>query len=483
MGKIDRRSWMAIHPYGDICDTDTYYLLIAEELIQTVNLYLGKLPHITIYESEWIACCLTAYYEDRSSGINLFRSLNELHKSMFGTYIPFYRTDIRYDTEGINSGDINFVIWNCLQQIQIYKKESLIISPYAKEIIQLGYKVYTKFKKIFRKDYSGTNHLVRSYFYMFDINSVDQVLERVHSLKTRTYLLATYDDFLRYKDNGAMVATRPGEEIDSPIMLGLYPHQWYAQMIGFYRKEHSALISNIEILPLDSYLYEFSKNGDQVFSLLDSDKTVHLKLSTYLDVDKLVAHEHYLHSSLIKYNNRWELLPPVQITRSKISSLKPIVENELDKSVYIIKNTNERLNKLSINHDVHFFASFNDLIAFFKDQKIIDELKEYFTSSEPVDYILYPKSKNSVYVLKGVARFIVSDKNQMYDRDYAAEMLPSFMTKSSMNMRKILINMMLMNMIVDMCTIDNNADNNRYQDNIQFLSSYLLQHLYSDKSI
>lgn len=483
MRKVDSKSWMAIHPYSDMGATDTHYLLIAEELLHTVNSYLRNLPHVSIYESEWIACCLTAYYEDRSSGINLFRSLNELHKSMFGTYIPFYRTDSRYDPEGINGGDINFVIWNCLQQIQIYKKDSIIISPYAKEIVNLGTKVHSKLKKLFKKDYFGTNHSVRSYYYMFDINSVDNVLERIHSLKTRTYLLSTYEDFLRFKENGAMVATRPCEEIDTPIMLGVYPNQWYAQMIGFYRKEYSTLINNIEILPLDSYIFECTKNYDQVFSALTTGRDIQLKLSGYINTEKLIPQEHYLHSSLIKYNSKWELVPPVQITRSKISSLKPITKEEYDDSVYIIKNTNERLNRLSNNADVYFFASFGDMLQFFEDQRIVDELREYFSASEDSDYVLYPKSKNSVYVIRGIARFIVSDKNPLYERDYAAEKLPEFMTKASMNMRKILINMMLMNLIVDMCAIDDNLENNRYQDNIQFLSSYLLQHLYTDKSI
>lgn len=482
MKKIDSRSWMAMHPYVNMCDTDSYYLLIAEDISQTVQEYLKELPHVSKNEIEWIACCIAAYFEDRTSGINLFRSLNKLHYIMYKRYLPFYRADSRYDLEGINAGDVSFVIWNCLQQIQIYNKDAVLISPYAKEVLALASKVYPKLRKLSNKGHSGTNYLARSYYYMFDTHSVDDVLDRIHTLKTRTYLLSSYEDFLRFKENGAMVATRPCEEIDMPIMLGLYPHQWYAQMISFYRKEHSLLIDDIEILPLDSYLYEFTGEGKQVFSSVTCGRYIHLDLSKYLDPEKLVPGGQYLHSALIKYNNKWELVPPVQITRTKESTLRPMVEEMNDPSVYVIKNPNKRLNALCKDLNVKCFESTDDLLSFFKDQRISDELKERFAGLSETNYVLYPKNQNSIYVLRGVALFVNSARNLLYDKQYAKANLPGFMGSASENMKKIMINMIMRGLVTDLTGVEDSLKELGISDNIQFISSYLIQHLYNDKS-
>ncbi|MGL5319054.1 MAG: DUF3843 family protein [Bacteroidales bacterium] len=482
MKKIDSRSWMAIHPYANMGDTDSYYLLVAQEIFQTVESYLCKLPHVSKLEAEWIACCLAAYYEDRTSGINLFRSLNHLHKSLFGTVIPFYRTDSRYEEEDINPADVNFLLWNCLQQIQIYNNQTVVISPSAKEILFLGTKVYTRLKKLNKLGNSGVNHILRAYYYMADVRQMDEVLERIHSLKTRSYLLSTYEDFLRLREDGATASAPTFEEISSPIMLGLYPHQWYAQMESFYRKENSELIYSMEILSLDTYRFDGSSDGEQIFSTLNSDRTIHLNLSKYLDTRKLNPQAHYLHTSLVKFNDMWELIPPVQITRTPECKLRTEGSTEEDRSLYKVTHVKDFAGIFSNNQNILFYASLEELLNAFTDSTIKEVLASHFMGMEETDYVIYRKNKSDIYILRGIARIISSDNNVFYDKKYAVDMLSLFISEATVAMKRILIHMILMNQIVDFYEVSEINGNNHFQDNVQFLSSFLIQHLCNDRS-
>ena len=171
MKRIDQNSWIAMHPYAEITHVDSVYILIANEIYLTVDNCLKNIAHIDDLEIEWISCCLTAYLEDRVSGINIFRSFNKLHYQLYDKVMPFYRLDSRYDQEGINSCDINFIVWNCLQQIQIMNKGARLISPYNSKIVNLTSKIYSYFRKIVNRKEADVNFNLRSYYYTTYIHS------------------------------------------------------------------------------------------------------------------------------------------------------------------------------------------------------------------------------------------------------------------------------------------------------------------------
>ncbi|MGL5786611.1 MAG: DUF3843 family protein [Bacteroidales bacterium] len=481
MNKINTKSWIAMHPYDEITYIDSGYLIIANEIYSTVSHYLKEITHISSVEVEWISCCLTAYLEDRISGLNIFRTLNKLHYSLYNKQMPFYRFDSRYDPEGLNACDISFVIWNCTQQIQIYKNRSEIISPYNTHITNLTSKIYTRFRRVVSKKEADVNFALRTYYYMADMNSPYAILERIHSLKTRTYLFSDYDDFLRFRENGAMVASRPCEEIDSYVMFGIYPHQWYAHMLGFYKKEYKDIIDQIELLSLDSYVFKSNIDDTQCFESVAGDRILNIDLSKSIDPQKLVPDTHYLHSTLIRINNNWNLIPPVQITRSPETSLRQLADHSEPSDVYLIKNMNVRLNSLFTKLDIKCFSSLDDLIDFFVDERVRDELRSEFADNSENNFVLYPKSESAVYIIESIAPFIAGDKNELYDAEYTQQYLKHYMENASSEMKKIIIDMILRRLIVDFADFDDEYTNVIIKENIPFIASYFLQHICNDK--
>lgn len=478
MKKIDEKSWIAMHPYAGITYVDSVYMLIANDIYSTVENYLKNVTHVRDQEIEWISCCLSAYLEDRISGINIFRSFNKLHLNLYDKIMPFYRLDSRYDQEGINSCDINFIIWNCLQQIQIINKDTRLINPYNNKIVNLTSKIYSYFRKIVNNKEADINYDLRSYYYMLHIDSSDQLIERILNLKTRSYLLATYEDYLRFKEGSSKnILSGSKEDIDLPVMLGLNAHQWYAQMLGYYRNEYMELVEKLEIVPIDSYRFKSQVNGKQQFESVSTHRQIAINLAEYIDLNKLPEDVYYLHSSLIRFNNKWELVAPVQITRKPDSSLRTIPVPDEDPGICVIKNLNKQLTAFSKGFNIKFFESLGDLISFMDNPMIAEELKRKFGNDAACDYVLYPKTEGAVSVIKSVSCFIFHPDNKLYDSEYTTLHLQDYMKNASTQMKKIIINMFLRHLIVDLNGFEGEEDESIFKDNIPFIASYFLQYM------
>ncbi len=388
--KIYIKRWLDLKPYESQTPTDGYYLklcnYVKKSIITNKQSFVLQI-YLDNDEIDVLACFLTSYFEDLISETNIWNTFINVHKKLYGKFLPFYKIDEYYKQE-INLPDICFLIWYFINTVQQEK----FIAPFNDFIIETSDKVMDVFENAW--EYAPENEILKT-FYSIDENETDFYVARnlIDNILFKSYLF--YPDSLldlregeieiiEKSKNDEHLLTFLNENRDHKLhhtytrLLGLKGQEWVAEILG---NNHN-LSKYFPVISQKIRGYFFYKGQDKKNVFLEhiaSGKKFSLTKKSFDHYDSLTDIDTILFMGIVKWREEWWFsgvyfqseFNPDLILDEKNSMESRSVVNFLDHQE---KNMNEILGE---QFDAFKGFNNNQQIAFMDSDKIESFLKDY----------------------------------------------------------------------------------------------------------
>lgn len=212
--RIYANDWIHIHPYRQQQPSDSYFIDLANQLLQTGN-------PTGIPEAVHRKLCLyvSAYLEDIISGLGLWDSFIGKHRQLYGKELPFYPLTESYIPGEPNEEDVCFIIWNTWQKAHY---EHPYIDPDDRRIKEQAQLFYNILDKAYEE--APENVFLDKYFDSF--KDTEEAIHKLDWLFGHTYLtepaMLPYIGQMEPKDK-FIIPTGP---------LALFLHEWIGLLSG-----------------------------------------------------------------------------------------------------------------------------------------------------------------------------------------------------------------------------------------------------------
>lgn len=149
---VSRDEWTRTHPYsrGSLqCASDKYYAQLATslKLSWAVMPLPDEIPDGLLHRC---AMTLAAYLEDLVSGIGVWDSIRQLHRSRYGVWLPFFDCEHEeYLLDNVNIEDMKFLIWQTWCRCGL--QDEMIYSPFSSAIEMMAEMVFDTLADEFEK--------------------------------------------------------------------------------------------------------------------------------------------------------------------------------------------------------------------------------------------------------------------------------------------------------------------------------------------
>lgn len=131
------KDWIALKPYQLGSSYDSYYLKIANKVLDVLETEQEWIMLGQDFELKQLACILTSYFEDFINEIGIWRLFTENNEKLYGHALPFYELTDEYDSDYLNPEDCSYIIWHFLSCHEQY-----YVDPLHRKILKMGKEVY-----------------------------------------------------------------------------------------------------------------------------------------------------------------------------------------------------------------------------------------------------------------------------------------------------------------------------------------------------
>ncbi|NOZ48276.1 MAG: DUF3843 family protein [Chlorobi bacterium] len=385
--KIYLKHWLELKPYNKQTTTDSYYLILSNEIRDAIfgceNFVLKR--YINENDINLLSCFLASYFEDVISETNIWRTFVSIHFELYNKKLPFYNTNEYYDDE-INEQDIAFLIWYFLNTIQ----EKKFISPYnsfikiiASEVMQILEEEY---------EFAPENNFLKQ-FYQLDNNEKDYYVAR-HYLDTiffNTYLFypdtavklqVLEKEILEEKDENVMMYLNDSRDNflikKATRLLALKAKEWGAHILGLKHPLSIDLLSMSQKIS-GYFLYKGQDESDIFLEHIATGKDFKLTKKSYDYYTELNEIDCIIYIGIVQWKNQWWFSGVNFITEfdaDLILDERNSAESRMQ--VNFLDHQKEKTSEL-LKQQLDAFLSFNNgsPIAFMRSDKIDEFTKKY----------------------------------------------------------------------------------------------------------
>lgn len=214
---IYMNQWLKIHPYKVSQASDSYYVTLANQLLQAMTL-----PVLSLGTRQRISIYLAAYLEDQVSNLKLWQTFLKEHNRLYGVNLPFYVTSDNYYADEVNREDVAFIIWNTWQKEVQHSEHKDYINPLDSTVLQQADILFHILSKAYEE--APENECLNNYFE--DYTEVADAELKLTWLFGHTYL--TEPALLPYIAN----VTSSDRFIIPTGPLALFLHEWIDALGG-----------------------------------------------------------------------------------------------------------------------------------------------------------------------------------------------------------------------------------------------------------
>lgn len=429
--------WQLEHPIGVVCKSDAYYARLATRLANMLRVMIGHDYDISDEEIKVAAMDITAYFEDKLSGINLYNTFMTLYRERFGRFCPFYEVDESdwFDNEP-NIPDIRFLLWWCLNRVN----PDTLLNPLNQAIEEMSRSIY----ELLMDEFEFAPDSPELYEWLYDhdnFNDSIKIRSVCEFLASKSYLTATYDTDSCLNEIYNTYISFMGEEVQhSPMLaygiqsyfslnvkcgpLALAPQEWLGAILRFSGDEGLISIGNkISGIRTRSLLaYEIIAVHDDWFEVRSlGDETLKLSFDPLPeDIIADIKEGHIMVASLFEYDGFWKVNGISTFSSKKISLeeeiklyLQKLKDLDWTYKMQIEKNNGSQI---GVAGDFKEFERRFDLDKA-QDTSTDLDLREEARKGK---YLLYfINSNSSMSIIPDRAKYVALPDNPYYNKEEA----------------------------------------------------------------
>jgi len=288
--RIFQSEWHTTRPMGIISASDSYYLGLSNKILAIIE-SLSISDIFTEKSKRDISIKTTAYFEDVISGFGLWQAFINIHKELYGKYLPFFDLDDEeYFDDEINVEDIQFLVWAVLQRDDIENEIQRFLNPENPSLISLSEMIYDLLDDEFET--APENEKVCNYIHT--VNHLDDILstrDLLGWLHYNSYLSMSYplqnfqreiedlklkktDDFYRDNFDRLKYAIEKSAIFSKTCTpLAIHAKDWLAQIVAgtpkakVYKAIDFRQINNYNIVAYNAETVTISNADNQNFQV------------------------------------------------------------------------------------------------------------------------------------------------------------------------------------------------------------------------
>jgi hypothetical protein len=385
-----------------------------------------------------------AYFEDVISNIGLFAAIRNMHQKLCKRKLPFFtfNKDDYFDDE-INWQDIQFLLWCIIQdnfEGKIDENECRFINPENPMLAILTERIMD----ILDNEYETApeNEKLYNYLHTSQFDDFFQFRELLRWLHYDSYLSMQYpkknlqnekQSARRQKDkwysNNSNVlfygieTTRIFQNTCSP--LSVHAAELMAEITS--NPQLKEILNRLEFKKLNTYKIIDCREGIVKISPIENDNEIlnldRCSFDENVELEKIEA----LTTSLVHFNGLWQTNGFVALgdLPEEKPQTKKTAESERINSKDHILFTYKEIMKYTQNKTLAYFANYDDYIGFWKkvfpDTANFDEFeKDNFLKNE-TNILLFADPKNRIMLFPGIAAWIKSPDNKLYNKEEASK--------------------------------------------------------------
>lgn len=491
--RIYRPDWQKTRPEGIISATDTYYVQLSNIILSIIQ--KKQVNNILSIQSQRrISINIAAYFEDVISGFGLWRAFINIHKNMFGKYLPFYKLNKRdYVEDEINVEDVQFIIWAELQRFDIDNEVHRFLNPENPMIVLLAIEIYGLLDMEY--EFAPANEAIYKLIHLMDFtDDIISTRELLNWLHYDSYLSMNYprlklqneiesindkknDKF--YRDNKqkivyAMQKIAIFSRNCTP--LAIKAKDWLAQIFDGTPK--AKIVAAIDFKQVD--YYKIVDINNETFKIINVDNEEFIvKLESLSNPTKLYENNTIM-CSLLFFNDYWHI--------NGFASLSQL-KKELDKddSNNSIKETNNKTYEYileQIKTPIVYYKDFNHLektmLKLFPMSDKNKVLPKNFKNS--TDFVLFIHPEIGLTIYPDLALHVCDPKNPYYNAEVVKNEGLGVLT-GYYELPKQLIDYLIDNNLLKNITLKSlqgeEYGRSQLQDNIRFVVRFFQPSLYN----
>lgn len=428
--QIQLKEWLELHPYNNKCETDDFYLELANTLFDTWN--KSKLTNnINVNVIRRISMYLAAYLEDIKSDFGLWKAFVTRHTALYDKRLPIYESQSE-DNSRPQLGDINFIIWYSLQELA-GKPSRTVFPPFLSSITMLSGMLHdqirkvsdkapvnSRMKKLFSnpnvsKDFSLLKQLLNWFFthsYLIEPSTQEKIMMN-HRIISDKFKSATDE-----QKNMFMYGIMQDTIFTYPCgPLSLYVKDWLHAM-AIDNAEAAELYRNIEAKPTYNWLLVDVEEDNLVFDCLQREYTIKVVKSAFKNPENFEKGKTVVACGFVKYAGTWIVNGIISITDVNDPHIKNIKKMP-DRSKLAQIHSSVYKHFLSVNDDrpLAFFDTYDGMNAFFTEKMkwpANDAMAKQLASNK--NFTLFAEEDKGIIIAVNIAEYIKSDNNPLYNQ-------------------------------------------------------------------
>lgn len=432
MRKITILDWKCERLHAMSYPTDAYYVKLANKLLEYIRFSsLGK--DLGEFEQSRLAKTIALYFEDVISGVGLWRAFVDMHKELYGKYLPFFEIDEEdYYLDEINRKDVQFLIWMCRMRF----REETFFNPENWGIEELASSLYAVLDAEFEEapinsrlkenllepQIFGDLMLVKdwciwmldgSYLTVQDQN-VFNYLGRLEEELTSLYGSENKSTVTYIAYSIASISMKVGP-------LALTVPQWLSRLLKVQGMDvESQLVAGLESMPINLYLLKDFDNENLYLEGLD-EKTYKVCRNSFSGLSEAVLQiGKGVIAPLVRYNQTWHVVGGASWG------------NFAEKFEEIRKETKDKKASDQLLFDKILAANAGSPLLYFKDyEELMDWLGKHIGFSSDFklstglksgeNLIVWTDPTSDLKVVSGAAACIKDERNPYYNSEKAGE--------------------------------------------------------------
>ena len=434
------------HPVHKSYDTDSYYVKLANKLLdcfEKAHLDLGDAtPNIMRYA----AISLASYMEDVVADSGAWRMFSSLCQQMFGQPVPLYHDPGEdYCPNEPSLMAVRYLVWSAACEMDDIWWH--VDNPELERLARIGYELLDKtFEEAPINEQLATD--------------IDEMLDRADGNFDRLRVALTWiysSCYLTRSENAEKLLQKMEDEamamkdmLDKKkrlyysVMhcifaykvgpLALYPKDYLAALVRVKGEDRLAQqVADIEVLPLGSYRYTISTDGQTLNMVRTDGRTLDVPAYELNMSDKLLRQHNACATTFVCYQGTWRMngvMIPLECTESQWEGIRKDDPANLPKGTMTV--TPDMLLKQTDGREMLFFDNPSELRLFLKTKMKHTDSTLGFLDRIPInkDIMLFIDKGDPTHCLQftfGFTPCIAAPDNPYYDdsvaRNDAIEML------------------------------------------------------------
>ncbi len=431
---IQLKEWLELHPYATECDSDAFYVSLANDLHGTwlkSRLTLNAKPEVI----RRTALYLAAYVEDIKSGFGLWQAFVERHNALYGKRLPFYDSTEGTETSRPQIADINFIIWHSLQLLQ-GKPTRMVFPPLLNGLSTLSGMLVERMRKSF--DQAPANCRLTALFANPQVyGNFVQLRNLLNWFFAHSYLIepSVQEKIMM---NHRIIADRFKEATDEQknmfmygIMqdtifnypcgpLALYVKDWLHALVPA-GSEAASLYLGMEARPSLFWLVKATDGDSMTLECLQRDDSITVDKAMFKDSDKFESGKTVINCGFVNYGGRWYVSGIIAVSDTADPRLKNVRKAPSKAQLAEVhRNVCRQFLDVNDGKQLAFFGDFAGMNAFFTEKMkwpANDALEKQLGKSR--NFTLFADEDKGVTIATNIAEYIKAEGNPLYNKEEA----------------------------------------------------------------